>query len=417
MNLSEWLEHDRRLGEQLEVVEGLSIALENVHHRGDLHRLLTPANVDVTPDRRCTLNSDGVSPDPGRYRAPEVAEGGQHSRKSDIYSLGVILYEMLSGKHPYAGKPGTAAPRLTDLRPDVPRELADAISACIEKDPEWRPADLSYLLEVVRRLRAELPRSALDPGKEPGSRREAAEGGLPLLPIAVGIGLAAAAGAWLWLRSARSAAPVAPAAAPVVEATPSAPAPDAQKRPRLSAVVPPRSPSPSAGSPSPIAGAPAVKPGPPTPAQKASPPATGARASAEVASPPSPEAARPEVPKSPEPAAEPAAAAPAPKPQEVAVATPASLSAIAPFRVRRGALAVLDVHGSGLRPDHQARVLRARGREPAEGFAVTRQKFVSNAMMLVFLQLGADVAPGKYAFALADPEGRLTNSLMLEVTK
>ena len=86
-----------------------------------------------------------------RYRAPELQEGAAHSAQSDIYSAGVIFYEMLSGRSPSPDRPSP----LADLRPDVPRDLTDAVMGCLEKGPDWRPKDLSYLLQVVRTLRSQ----------------------------------------------------------------------------------------------------------------------------------------------------------------------------------------------------------------------------------------------------------------------
>src|SRR5215468_11250979 len=149
MNLEAWLGQDHSLPDQLKVIEGLCSALNDAHARGTVHRGLEPARIEVESDGRCDL-SDAITAVPSpRYRAPELAEGSPPSPQSDIYSAGVIFYEMLGGRPPSGDRP---AP-LADLRPDVSRDLTDAVMGCLEKGPDWRPKDLSYLLQVVGTLR------------------------------------------------------------------------------------------------------------------------------------------------------------------------------------------------------------------------------------------------------------------------
>src|SRR6185295_18203851 len=151
MTLEDWLKQDRSLADQLKVMEGLCSALNEGHQRGSLHRGLEPANIEVDGDGAADLTGaftqgSGAS----RYRAPELQEGAAHSAQSDIYSAGVIFYEMLSGRSPSPDRPSP----LSDLRPDVPRDLTDAVMGCLEKGPDWRPKDLSYLLQVVKTMRS-----------------------------------------------------------------------------------------------------------------------------------------------------------------------------------------------------------------------------------------------------------------------
>ena len=164
------------------------------------------------------------SPSP-RYRAPEIAEGGPPSAEADIYSIGVILYEMLSGRSPTGDRP---AP-LSDLRPDVSRDLTDAIMGCLERGPDWRPKDLSYLLQVVGTMRntgakstgrpsaraaAEPARVAVNKGAG-GGRRVATRGSgsgsasksnVPLYGLAALLVIGAGAGAWWYLNQGRDTA-------------------------------------------------------------------------------------------------------------------------------------------------------------------------------------------------------------------
>ena len=152
MTLEDWLKQDSSLADQLKVMEGLCGALNEGHHRGSLHRGLDPANIEVNGEGACDLTgafNQGAGAT--RYRAPELQEGAAHSPQSDIYSAGVIFYEMLSGRSPAPDRPSP----LADQRPDVPRDLTDAVMGCLEKGPDWRPKDLSYLLQVVRTLRSQ----------------------------------------------------------------------------------------------------------------------------------------------------------------------------------------------------------------------------------------------------------------------
>src|SRR5258706_833771 len=149
MTLDDWLKQDRNLADQLRVIEGLCSALNEAHESGNVYRALDPGHIDVASDGSCDLTgatSGSASP---RYRAPEIAEGGSPSAEADIYSVGVILYEMLSGRSPTGERPTP----LSDLRPDGSRDLTDAIMGCLERGPDWRPKDLSYLLQVVGSMR------------------------------------------------------------------------------------------------------------------------------------------------------------------------------------------------------------------------------------------------------------------------
>jgi hypothetical protein len=97
----------------------------------------------------------------------------------------------------------------------------------------------------------------------------------------------------------------------------------------------------------------------------------------------------------------------------VVVAGPASLTAVSPFKLRNNGPALLDVHGHGLRPDHQAVLLK--GKAEVSGFVVTRQRYMNEGLIMVFVRLD-NVVPGKYALALTDPTGTVTNVLRFEVT-
>ena len=85
-----------------------------------------------------------------------------------------------------------------------------------------------------------------------------------------------------------------------------------------------------------------------------------------------------------------------------------------PGKARKGGKALLEVRGSGLRPDHRAQVLK--GRELAAGINVS-QRYVDQGLVRLILEIGEAAAPGPYLVLLVDGSGQSTNALRLEVTK
>lgn len=158
------------LVEALSVVQQLCLALDHLHRRGLVHRDVKPANVFLRGDGRTTLFDFGLACSAGatrdralcvgtvEYAAPEQICGGAVDRRADIYSLGCLLYELVTGRPPFRGdssseiaerqmKREPAAP--SHLIADVPSRLDDLILSMLEKLPERRPDDAA---EVGRRL-------------------------------------------------------------------------------------------------------------------------------------------------------------------------------------------------------------------------------------------------------------------------
>jgi hypothetical protein len=96
-------------------------------------------------------------------------------------------------------------------------------------------------------------------------------------------------------------------------------------------------------------------------------------------------------------------------------AGPASIVALVPVKVRRGGTALVDVRGTGLRPDLRAHVT-FKGRD-APGVQVTGQKYHDAGLIKVLLKLDAEAVPGSYLLALADAQGNATNARPFEVTR
>ncbi|HVQ31421.1 MAG TPA: hypothetical protein VMV21_17630 [Vicinamibacteria bacterium] len=414
MTLEDWLKQDRSLADQLKVMEGLCSALNEGHQRGSLHRGLEPANIEVDGDGTADLTGaftqgSGAS----RYRAPELQEGAAHSAQSDIYSAGVIFYEMLSGRSPSPDRPSP----LSDLRPDVPRDLTDAVMGCLEKGPDWRPKDLSYLLQVVRTLRSqgagkgvrtparatETPRAGAAKGAA-APRRAAKSGSTSNVPLFVAAALlvvGAAAGAWFWLKG----SPPGPKTAAV---RPTPPPPSTTLAPEIAPTAT-ATPTPPAGKPTPTPAP--VDAAAPTPAPTPTP-----KPVATPTPPPTTLAARTVEPvATPEPTPTPVADV-RPLPEEAAaVAEPTILTAVSPLQVKRGATTILDVRGSGLRANQKAAIMKIK--EAPNGISVVKQKFVSPGLVQVVVKLEETTAPGAYALAMEDGAGGHSNTLSFTVAK
>ncbi len=152
---------DREIGE---IGADLCEALDHAHSRGVVHRDIKPQNVVVAPEGefRAKLMDFGIArlsdaaalTVPGdvvgtlAYMSPEQAEGQAAGPEADVYSLALTLYECWGGENPNRRATPAATARaigarprpLRRLRPDLPRELSDAIDAALQPRPSHRPA-------------------------------------------------------------------------------------------------------------------------------------------------------------------------------------------------------------------------------------------------------------------------------------
>jgi serine/threonine-protein kinase len=435
-SLDAWLREEHSLADQLKVADGLASALAHAHEQGVLHRALKPGNVLVSNGGECRLTSFGLSPSAtalgdaaATYAAPEVIEGMPDTAQSDIYSAGVILYEMLSGSGPGVSDGPVARP-LRELRPELSKDLADAIMACRERSPDWRPKDLSYLLEVLHRSRGTVgpstsrPAPAATPGRpvtrapQPSrhptfTTRSTARSPVPILVGILALVGLVGGGAWFVTRSPGAAAPAAAVPPPVT--TPSPPPP--------TSIVAPPSPTPAAAlRPSPREPE-VTKPSPlvsdlrPTPTPTPIPAPTAA---------PSHEAPRMTATPTPIPALAPIATPPPTPPPTLPVeappkadavapgapAGPAVLTAVSPPVLRRGNRTLVDIRGTGLRVDMQA--MLSRGRAAADGLSVVGRRYVNATLIEIFVEVEPGAPAGTYALSMGDGEGT-TNSVRFEV--
>ena len=173
------LEHALRISIQL------ADALSAAHARGVVHRDLKPSNVMITPEgsakildfglSRLAVDQDGgkVSTDSltvdgnlvgtASYMSPEQIEGRPADLRSDLFSLGIVMFEMATGKRPFNGPSALAVltaiatakpPLASDTNPAVPEEFARLIDRCLVKDPLQRmqsAVDLRWQLDDLAR--------------------------------------------------------------------------------------------------------------------------------------------------------------------------------------------------------------------------------------------------------------------------
>ena len=223
------------LGEATHILRDVAKALAYAHAQGVVHRDIKPENVllsggtamvtdfgiakaltasrtqDDSGETRtvtATLTSAGSSIGTPAYMAPEQAVGSAVDHRADLYAWGVMAYELLTGAHPFGGRPTaqqliaahiaeTPAP-IAMKAPSIPLALANAVMRCLAKAPEERPATAAELL------------AALDSASTPASDSQALASGSTTVPArrrkvwTMGVAallFVAAVGAWVLARA------------------------------------------------------------------------------------------------------------------------------------------------------------------------------------------------------------------------
>ena len=155
----------------IDLARQLAAAMAYAHSRSVYHRDLKPENLLVTPDDRLVVTDFGIALMAGArrltyrwftsavgtpdYMAPEQVQGKRGDARTDIYAIGVILYEMLAGRVPWEGDNplsvmsqhlSAAVPPLHTINPAVPAPIEGIVRKCLRKDADERYRDAGALL-------------------------------------------------------------------------------------------------------------------------------------------------------------------------------------------------------------------------------------------------------------------------------
>jgi len=163
--------------EAVEIVARIASGLAKAHEKNILHRDIKPANVLLTEDGEPKLADFGLAKVSGQetltetgttlgtlsYMSPEQAKGGEAGRPSDVFSLGVVLYELLTGRQPFVADQEAALlyrivndepEPLKSHRPDLEQDLQHIVDKALAKDPDDRYPSARELLGDLKHWQA-----------------------------------------------------------------------------------------------------------------------------------------------------------------------------------------------------------------------------------------------------------------------
>src|SRR5262245_1268143 len=209
----------------LDVGTQIARAVTAAHESGIVHRDIKPANVIVTPKREVKLLDFGIAKLSGQtaltrtgttvgtvaYMAPEQIMGRGADERSDMWSLGVVLYEMIAGRRPFVGGhevavlraiADTQPPALQSLRPGIPAALQPIIDKALQKEAQARYGSAREFVHDIEALRAPTVAVTADQTSIAAPARVTSRRGR--LAVAAAILVALGLGGWVAYRQAQS---------------------------------------------------------------------------------------------------------------------------------------------------------------------------------------------------------------------
>ena len=181
------------LQEVIELSVQMAAGLQKAHEKGIIHRDLKPANIFITAEGTVKIIDFGLAKAANHgmltktgstlgtypYMSPEQAQGEKADHRTDIWSVGIVIFEMITGLRPFKSEYESALiysilnedpPHVTSLRTGVPMELERIVNKCLEKNPADRYQRLEDLIVDLKRAERELSggtKTVLTPSSSP----------------------------------------------------------------------------------------------------------------------------------------------------------------------------------------------------------------------------------------------------------
>ena len=175
ITLKRYIEKKERLvpREAVTVAIQVSMGLAAAHRNHIIHRDIKPQNIIISKEGKVKVTDFGIAKASTsntitsnvmgsvHYTSPEQARGGYSDEKSDIYSLGITMYEMLTGRVPFDGETNVAVALMhiqgkmtppRELEPSIPKSFEKVILKCTQKKPEWRYSSARELIADLRKV-------------------------------------------------------------------------------------------------------------------------------------------------------------------------------------------------------------------------------------------------------------------------
>ena len=166
----------------IDVVKAILQGLDAAHSAGIVHRDLKPENVLMADDGRIKIADFGLARAASHntqtgqallgtvaYLSPELVTGSPADVRSDLYALGIMMFEMLTGRQPFTGDQAVtiayqhanaSVPLPSTINPNVPEELDELVQWCTKRSPDERPPHAKALLDHIRSIEPQLARRA-----------------------------------------------------------------------------------------------------------------------------------------------------------------------------------------------------------------------------------------------------------------